>query len=72
MAVAVALFALVIALVALVVARSRRDRSPWEVALDIPTAVAADVLLVLLLSRVVHLETSVASEFTCSSPESRV
>jgi hypothetical protein len=47
-----------IPVVALVVARSRRERSAWEVALDVPSAVAADVLLVLLLSRVVHLETA--------------
>ncbi len=42
----------------LVIVRSRRDRSLWEVALDIPTAFAGDLLGVLLLARVFPLETA--------------
>lgn len=41
------------------VARSRRDRELWEIALDIPFAVALDLLGILLLTRVVTLETSI-------------
>jgi hypothetical protein len=37
-------------------ARSKRDREPWEVALDIPTAVSLDLLFVLTLALVVRLE----------------
>jgi hypothetical protein len=43
---------------ALFAARARRDRTLWEIALDIPTAAGADVVLVLLLSRLVPLETA--------------
>jgi len=39
--------------------RSRRDRGLWEIALDLPLAVALDLLLVMLLARVVVLETAV-------------
>jgi hypothetical protein len=48
--------AYLVPVIALFVARSRRDRSLTEVALDIPTAVALDVLAVLFLSRMVPLE----------------
>jgi hypothetical protein len=37
-------------------ARARRDRAPWEIALDIPAAVAVDLLVVLVLAKVVRLE----------------
>jgi hypothetical protein len=36
--------------------RARDDRSPWEIAGDLPLAVAGDLLLVLLLSRFMILE----------------
>ena len=39
-----------------IVARSRAGRSIWELAADIPLAVAADLLLVLVLSRFVRLD----------------
>lgn len=39
--------------------RSRRQRELWEVALDIPTAVALDLVLILLLARLVPLESAV-------------
>ena len=40
------------------VASFERERPLWRVALDIPTAVGADVLVVLLFARVVPLETA--------------
>lgn len=43
----------------LVLARSRRDRASWEVALDMPLAVAADLLLVLLVARAITFEAAV-------------
>ncbi|MCC6526063.1 MAG: hypothetical protein IT373_25675 [Polyangiaceae bacterium] len=42
----------------LLVARAGRARPLWQLALDIPFAVAADVLFVLLCARVVPLETA--------------
>jgi hypothetical protein len=39
--------------------RSRRDRALWELALDIPTAVAVDILGVLVLARFMRLEPAV-------------
>jgi hypothetical protein len=43
---------------AVIALRDRDDRSIWEIAADIPAAVAADLLLVLLLSRFMILETA--------------
>lgn len=45
--------------VALLAARSRRDRALWEIALDIPVAVAADLAVLMLLARVMTLEWAV-------------
>jgi hypothetical protein len=53
-AVAVALYLLPV--LALFVARARRDRPLWEIAVDLPLAVAADMMLLLLVSRVTALE----------------
>jgi hypothetical protein len=47
-----------IPVVALFVARARRDQPLWHVALGIPLAVAADMMLLLLVSRIVPLEIS--------------
>jgi hypothetical protein len=46
-------------LAALLVLRSRRDRPLWEIALDLPLAVALDLLVVHALARVLTLETAV-------------
>lgn len=43
----------------LLAARSRRDRALWEIALDLPLAVALDQLTILLLARVLTLEQAV-------------
>jgi len=40
------------------VVRSRRERPLWEIALDVPLAVALDLLSILVLTRFVHLETA--------------
>jgi hypothetical protein len=40
----------------LVVLRARRDREPWEIALDLPLGVALDLLSLLVVSRFVSLE----------------
>ncbi len=40
------------------VVRSRRDRPVWEIALDVPFAVALDLLSILVVTRFVHLETA--------------
>lgn len=45
--------------VVLLLLRAGRQREPWEVALDLPLALALDLLSVLALSRVVALETAV-------------
>jgi hypothetical protein len=46
-------------LAALMALRSRRDRPLWEIALDVPLAVALDLLLIHVLARVLRLETAV-------------
>lgn len=43
----------------LLVARAQRDRPLWELALDLPLAVALDLLLLLTLARVMRLETAI-------------
>jgi len=43
----------------LLATRSRRDRALWEIALELPLAVALDLMLVMLLARVVVFETAV-------------
>jgi hypothetical protein len=42
----------------MLVARSRRDRALWELALDIPLAVALDFVALMLLARIMTLETA--------------
>ena len=56
-AIAVALFLLPVFVMQL--ARSRHDRKIWEIALDVPFAVALDLLGVLLLARAMPLERAV-------------
>jgi hypothetical protein len=56
MLVTLAVLLYLIPVVALVLARARHERELWEVALDIPSAVAGDLLVVFLLSRVLPLE----------------
>lgn len=57
---AAAAIALYLAPIALFIAtRLRRDRTVWEVALDIPLAVAVDLLAILLLARFMRLEAAV-------------
>ncbi|HHH30488.1 MAG TPA: hypothetical protein ENK57_19400, partial [Polyangiaceae bacterium] len=53
-----AIFIAIIPALVLFVARARRNRELWEIALDVPLAVAVDLALVLLLSRVMRLETA--------------
>jgi hypothetical protein len=52
-------FLYLVPLVTVAVLRSRRGREPWEIALDIPFAVALDLLGLLALARLMHLETAV-------------
>ncbi len=52
----VAVLLYLLPVVALSVARARRDRSLWQIAVDIPLAVALDMMLLLALSRIVTLE----------------
>src|SRR5262245_58177765 len=42
-----------------VAVRSRRDRNAWELGLDVPLFVALDLLGVMLLARVMVLETAI-------------
>ena len=56
-----AVLSYLIPVAALLIARARADRPLWQVALDVPTAVAADLLLVLLLARAVPLELAALS-----------
>ncbi len=39
--------------------RLRRERELWAIALDVPFAVALDLLIILVLTRYVHLETAI-------------
>jgi hypothetical protein len=56
-ALSIALWALPV--VVLQVVRARRERPAWAVALDVPLAVALDLLAILALTRLVRLETAV-------------
>lgn len=53
-----AVIAFLLPVMVVVLARLRNDSEPWEVALDVVTAVAVDLLVVLALSFVVRLETA--------------
>jgi hypothetical protein len=56
---ALAIVAYLIPIAVVLLVRARRERSTWETALDVPFAVAVDLLSVLLLTLVVRLETAV-------------
>jgi hypothetical protein len=48
-----------IPILVLQVVRARRDRQLWEIALDVPFAVALDVIAMLVFARLVRLETAI-------------
>ena len=56
---ALAIVAYLIPIAVVLLVRARRGRSTWETALDVPFAVAVDLLSILLLTLVVRLETAV-------------
>ena len=59
LALALSLLGTLLPLGVLLVLRARRDRALWEIALDLPLATAADLLVILVLSRFYRLELAI-------------